>query len=335
MVPPVVPVPIAAGRVLGGRYRLVDKIARGGMAEVWEGHDEVLARPVAVKVLQPHLAEDGVFLERFRREAITAARLAHPGVVSTYDAGSDAGTAYIVMELVRGRTLRQLLAERGPMDPELAVRVAAQIADALAHAHRSGLVHRDIKPANVLLTDEEWGHLRAQVTDFGIAKASAGLEQDLTRTGVVLGTPKYLSPEQIQGREPDARADLYALGVVLYEMVVGKPPFVESTDMATALAHVHDEPVPMSRRRPGIPPALDRLSLALLAKDPADRVPSAVAVGRALAAISSDHSSGAAGVPRPSPTSSTTGVMASGPYAVPGRFNVPGQPPTPWQPRDG
>ena len=167
-----VPAPIEAGRILGGRYRLVRPIARGGMAEVWEGHDEVLSRPVAVKVLRAHLAEDGVFLERFRREAVTAARLAHPGVVSTFDTGVDSGTAYIVMELVRGCTLRELLSDYGPLEPWLAVAITRQIADALAYAHQAGLVHRDIKPANVLLTDDEWGGLRVKVTDFGIAKAS-------------------------------------------------------------------------------------------------------------------------------------------------------------------
>ena len=240
MTVPDFPAPLEAGRVLGGRYRLVDPIARGGMAEVWEGYDEVLSRPVAVKLLQAHLAEDGVFLERFRREAVTAARLAHPGMVSTFDTGVDHGSAFIVMELVRGRTLRQLLIDQGRLEPWLAVAIARQIADAMIYAHQAGLVHRDIKPANVLLTDDEWGGLRVKVTDFGIAKAGAALGGDLTRTGTVLGTPKYLSPEQIRGDEPDARADLYALGVVLFEMLVGSPPFVGPTDMSTAMAHLND-----------------------------------------------------------------------------------------------
>src|SRR5581483_4827749 len=210
--------------MLGGRYRLVAPVARGGMAEVWEAHDEVLSRPVAVKVLQPHLAADEIFLERFRREAVTAARLAHPNVVATFDTGLDCGTAYIVMELVRGRNLRQLLNDEGRLEPWLAVAIGRQVADALAYAHQAGLVHRDVKPANILLVEDEWGSVRVKVTDFGIAKAGAG-SGDLTRTGIVLGTPKYLSPEQIKGLEPDARADLYSLGVVLYEMLTGVPPF--------------------------------------------------------------------------------------------------------------
>ena len=253
-------------------------LARGGMAEVWEAHDEVLSRPVAVKTLQAHLAADGVFLERFRREAVTAARLAHPCVVATYDTGIDAGTPYIVMELVRGENLRQMLSARGPLEPSTAFFIARQIAEALCEAHGAGLVHRDIKPANILLVDDGWGGLRVKVTDFGIAKASEGLGADLTKTGTVLGTPKYLSPEQIRGLEPDARADLYSLGVVLFEMLAGDPPYVGPTDMATALAHLND-PVPsLSTRVKGLPREVERLSEELLAKDPADRVPSAQAL---------------------------------------------------------
>ena len=191
----------APGRLLAGRYRLVSPIARGGMAEVWEGRDEVLGRAVAVKVLRSHLSGDATFIERFRREAVTAARLSTPGIVATYDTGLDAGTAYIVMELVTGRTLRQLLDGAGPLDVGLATAIAAQIAGALAHAHHAGLVHRDVKPANVLVCDDEVSGVRVKVTDFGIAKARAGIGTDLTQTGTVLGTPKYLSPEQVQGRD--------------------------------------------------------------------------------------------------------------------------------------
>ncbi len=277
--------PINAGRTLGGRYRLEVPIARGGMAEVWEAHDEILSRPVAVKVLQPHLATDEVFLERFRREAVTAARLAHPGVVSTFDTGIDDGTAYIVMELVKGRTLRQLLSEQGRLEPWQAVAVARQIADALVHAHQAGLVHRDIKPANVLLIEDEMGGMRVKVTDFGIAKASAGIGTDLTRTGTVLGTPKYVSPEQIKGEDPDARADLYSLGVVFYEMLVGTPPFVGDTDLATAMAHLNNRVPKVSARVRGVPPELDRLVSDLLAKDPKRRVPSAVVLRQRLDAL--------------------------------------------------
>jgi eukaryotic-like serine/threonine-protein kinase len=277
--------PITIGRTLGGRYRLVAPIARGGMAEVWEGYDAVLSRPVAVKVLHSYLASDEVFLERFRREAITAARLAHPAVVATYDTGYDGGTAYIVMELVRGRTLRQMLGDQGRLEPWQAVAVARQIADALAAAHQSGLVHRDIKPANILLVEDGLGGLRVKVTDFGIAKAGADSVRDLTRTGTVLGTPKYLSPEQIRGTDPDARADLYSLGVVLYEMLVGEAPFAGDTDVATAMSHLNDRVPKVSARVRSVPPGLDKLVSDLLAKNPDRRIPSAVVLRQRLDAL--------------------------------------------------
>lgn len=289
------------------------------MAEVWEAHDEKLSRDVAAKVLQAHLASEAVFLERFRREAVNAARLAHPGIVATFDTGADDGTAFIVMELVRGHNLRQVLSDDGPLEPWEAVAVARQVADALAYSHQAGLVHRDIKPANVLLIEDEFGGLRVKVTDFGIAKAGAGADQDLTRTGMVLGTPKYLSPEQIRGEEPDARADLYSLGVVLYEMLVGAPPFAAETDMATALAHLNNPvPKPSSRVR-GIPPELEQLVCELLAKDPGRRPPSAVALRDRLdrlgplaaPSVRSGRSAGRAGNGGPVPNTTVLGSARS------------------------
>ncbi|MGH9057758.1 MAG: protein kinase domain-containing protein, partial [Acidimicrobiales bacterium] len=229
-----------------------------------------------------------------------------PGVVSTFDTGIDRGTAYIVMELVQGRTLRQVLTEDGPLEPWVAVSVARQIADALAHAHRAGVVHRDIKPANVLLAEDEWGSLRVKVTDFGIAKAGLGRSGDLTRTGMVLGTPKYLSPEQIQGREPDARADLYSLGVVLYESLVGQAPFVGDNDMATAMAHLNGRAPRVSERAGGIAPALDRLVSDLLAKDPDQRVSSASALRRRIDGLAGLRASG------PSPAASDNSAQGRG-----------------------
>jgi len=296
--------------VLGGRYRLVRLVANGGMASVWEAYDNVLARSVAVKTLHPHLAADRLFQERFRREAVSAARLGHPNVVATYDAGvTPEGTAFIVMELIRGRTLSAFAAEHRPLPFFVCIEIGMQIADALTHAHRAGLVHRDIKPANVLVCDTETdGVPLVKVTDFGIAKAAEGLGIELTKTGMVLGTPKYLSPEQIEGREPDARADLYALGVVLFELVAGIAPFRGPTEMAVAVQHINETPPRLRDVRPGTPPALDALVAALLAKRPEDRPPSAVAVRRALSAIEtrgrprSDAAPGAAPV-GPPPTS--------------------------------
>ncbi|HLI24987.1 MAG TPA: protein kinase, partial [Acidimicrobiales bacterium] len=258
-------------------------IARGGMAEVWEGHDQVLSRPVALKILQRQYATDEVFLERFRREAVAAARLAHPGVVATFDAGADGSITYIVMELVRGSTLRAYLTERGPLPPWLVVGIAAQITDALVHAHQAGIIHRDIKPANILLCEDDSPVPRVKVTDFGIAKAAERLELDLTRTGMVVGTPRYLSPEQVKGGEPDARADLYGLGVVMFEMLTGESPFEGTTEMSMALARLH-QVAPRSRRvRPEVPRRLDNLVAHLLERDPADRPPSAMELSRALA----------------------------------------------------
>jgi serine/threonine-protein kinase len=258
------------------------------MAEVWEGRDEVLGRPVAVKVLQSHLSGDATFVERFRREAVTAAAMSSPTIVATYDAGVDSGTAFIVMELVRGRTLRQLLDGSGALQIGLAVEIAAQVADALGRAHRAGLVHRDVKPANVLVADDEDGTLRAKVTDFGIAKARAGLDSDLTQTGTVLGTPKYLSPEQVQGREDlDERSDLYSLGVVIFEMLTGRVPFDAPADMTVALAHLEEVPPRVRQLRSAVPRRLDELVSRLLAKDRADRPASAAEVRRELLAICS------------------------------------------------
>jgi serine/threonine-protein kinase len=296
--------------LLGGRYRLVRQVAQGGMATVWEGYDTVLARAVAIKVLHAHLATDRLFLERFRREAIAAARLSHPNVVATFDAGSAAdGGAFIVMELVRGITLRQFLTERGQLPPPLAVGIALQIADALAHAHAAGLIHRDIKPANVLVCDTDAsGVPRVKVTDFGIAKAAEGLGLDLTRTGTVLGTPKYLSPEQIEGREPDARADLYSLGVVLFEMLAGRAPFTGPTDMATAVQHLNSPPPRLSGVCPGVSPELDRLVASLLAKRPEDRPGSAAAVYRALRAV--DSGAATVDTTTPAPPRATTGPVS-------------------------
>ncbi len=273
--------------MLCGRYRLIRLVAHGGMASVWEAYDNVLARSVAVKTLHPHLAADRLFQERFRREAVSAARLGHPNVVATYDAGITAqGTAFIVMELIRGRTLSAFAAAHRPLPIFVCIEMGMQIAEALAHAHRAGLVHRDIKPANVLVCDTETdGVPLVKVTDFGIAKAAEGLGIELTKTGMVLGTPKYLSPEQIEGREPDARADLYALGVVLFELIAGLPPFRGPTEMAVAVQHINETPPRLRDVRPGTPPALDALVAALLAKRPEDRPPSALAVRRALSAI--------------------------------------------------
>jgi serine/threonine-protein kinase len=253
------------------------------MAAVWEAEDKVLTRRVAIKVLHPHLAGDDGFRTRFRREAVAAARLAHPHIVTTYDTGRDADVAYIVMELVDGTTLARLLKAQGPLPVAKAVDVAVQVADALACAHTHGVIHRDVKPANILLRED--GHVK--VADFGIAKAGAG--NDLTRTGVVMGTAKYLSPEQVSGHPADAGSDIYALGIVLYEMLCGAPPFVGETELSTAVARLTAAPGSLRDRRQDIPRSLEAVVLRSLARDPAARFRSAEEMRASLLAVDSDN----------------------------------------------
>jgi len=276
---------IVAGQVIGGRYRLQHQIARGGMAEVWEAVDDVLGRSVAVKLLLPELATDPAFIERFRREAIAAARLAHANVVATYDTGVDGDLAYIVMELVEARTLRDVLVERGPLPAHEATTLAAQVAGALHYAHEAGIVHRDVKPANILLGPDG----RVKVADFGIAKAAlpdaALADYDLTGTGMVVGTAKYLSPEQFEGNPVDRRSDVYALGVVLYEMLCGRPPFTGGSDMAIGIQHVDKKPLSPRQVRAGIPRPLEAVVMRAMAKKPDDRYPTADALQSALLSV--------------------------------------------------
>jgi serine/threonine protein kinase len=247
------------------------------MAAVWIAEDPLLSRRVAVKLLLPQLAADDALRTRFRNEAVAAAKLTHPGIVATYDTGDDDGLAYIVMELVDGTTVRRIIDQRGRLSVQEAVDITSQVADALEHAHRQGLVHRDIKPANVLVQPDG----RVKVTDFGIAKAAGG--DDLTRTGTVVGTARYLAPEQVNGKPVDSRADVYALGLLLYEMLAGKPPFAGDTDMATAVARLTNAPEPVRAARPEISRGLEDVVARSLARDPEYRYQSAQSFKEALA----------------------------------------------------
>ncbi|TQF04688.1 protein kinase [Kitasatospora acidiphila] len=269
------------GRALNGRYELVGTLGVGGMATVYHGVDRVLGRPVAVKILNGGLAEDPRFAERFQREAQHAAMLVHPRIAMVFDSGMDEGSPYIVMELIRGRSLSSVLAEAGPLPVERAVGIAAAVCEALEVAHTAGLVHRDIKPGNVMLTDDGG----VKVVDFGIARASDSGQQ-LTQTATVLGTAAYLSPEQATAGEVDGRADLYALGCVLTELLTGEPPFTAETPVAIAFKQVTEEAAPVSLHRPEVPPALDIVVTRLLAKRPEER-PATAAAARAelLAAV--------------------------------------------------
>ncbi|MGI9622207.1 MAG: protein kinase domain-containing protein, partial [Acidimicrobiales bacterium] len=262
--------------VFGGRYELHRRLAKGGMAEVFLAKDQLLDRPVAVKVLFPQLAADPNFVERFRREAQSAANLSHPNIVGVYDWGQEGNTYYIVMEYVQGRSLSEVIRDNGPLEPERAAEIAADVAAALGFAHKNDFVHCDMKSGNIMISPTG----QVKVADFGIAKAisGAGADAKLTQTGAVMGTATYFSPEQAQGQPLDGRSDLYSLGVVLYEMLTGSPPFSGDTPVAIAYKHVQEMPEPISARRPEVPEAIQAITAKLLNKDPARRYPSAADV---------------------------------------------------------
>ena len=253
-------------RVFSERYELNHLIARGGMAEVYRAHDRLLDRPVALKVLFPELSVDRSFVERFRREAQAAANLSHPNIVPVFDWGEDTGTYFIVMEFIDGRPLSSILKSAGPLSAERTADIGAHVAAALGYAHKHGVVHRDVKPGNVLITDDG----QVKVTDFGIARA-VNTEESLTQTGAVMGTATYFSPEQAEGLGVDSRSDIYSLGVVLFEMVVGRPPFLGDSPVAVASKHVRDHPPAPRELNPQIPPTFEAIILKAMAKDPAYR----------------------------------------------------------------
>ncbi|MEU5424108.1 protein kinase [Streptomyces olivoreticuli] len=263
------------GLVGDGRYRLTHRLGRGGMAEVFAAEDVRLGRTVAVKLLRADLAEDPVSKARFTREAQSVAGLNHHAVVAVYDSGEDVVgrnvVPYIVMELVEGRTIRDLLLNAEAPPPEQALIIVAGVLEALAYSHQHGIVHRDIKPANVIITNNG----AVKVMDFGIARALHGAASTMTQTGMVMGTPQYLSPEQALGKTVDARSDLYATGCLLYELLALRPPFTGETPLSVVYQHVQDNPVPPSQVLGSVPPELDGLVMRSLAKDPDDRFQSA------------------------------------------------------------
>src|SRR3954471_24416806 len=304
---------VKAGTTLGGRYRLDDRIAGGGMGDVWRGTDEGLGRTVAVKVLLAALLEEPGFAERFRGEARTMATINHPGVVDIYDYGSENGTAFLIMEYVEGDALSRTLSRVGRLTPARAMALVAQAADALHAAHEKGIVHRDVKPGNLLVRPN--GTL--VLTDFGIAR-SAGAAQ-LTAAGSVLGTASYISPEQAMGEQATRLSDIYALGAVAYQCLAARRPFEGENPLEIAIRHVREVPPPLP---PDIPPSVRGIVDRAMAKDPAARWPTASAFGQVARRAAGDL---AASGPRPGGMPSTAQVSGQ-----PLRGSVPLTPtPTP------
>ncbi|MYS20314.1 Serine/threonine protein kinase [Streptomyces sp. DvalAA-14] len=326
------------GSLVGdGRYRLSGKLGRGGMAEVFAAEDVRLGRTVAVKLLRTDLAEDPVSKARFTREAQAVAGLNHHAVVAVYDSGEDrtaTGTVpYIVMELVEGHTIKDLLNGPTPPPVEQALLIVSGVLDALAYSHQHGIVHRDIKPANVIITSTG----QVKVMDFGIARALHGAASTMTQTGMVMGTPQYLSPEQALGKTVDHRSDLYATGCLLYELLALRPPFTGETPLSVVYQHVQDQPQIPSQVNNRVPPELDGMVLRALAKQPDDRFQSAEemrgVVGYALQALHDQGgwsggrwNTGAVTAIAPGPLPSPTVVSQGGPHTGSGstaEFGLP------------
>ena len=317
--------------VINDRYEIHKRVGRGGMADVFLAKDLLLDRQVAIKILFPEFAVDPNFVERFRREAQAAANLSHPNIVNVYDWGKYEGTYFIAMEYVEGRTLAEILKTNRKLTPKQAAEVASEVAAALGFAHEAGLAHRDIKPANILIG----GNGQVKVADFGIARAmNSATEANLTQAGSVMGTASYFSPEQAQGAQPDPRSDLYSLGIVMYEMVAGKPPFTGENAVSIAYKQVHDQPTPLNRLVEGMPRPFEAIVAKLLAKDPKLRYPSAHALRddlrrfrngeqvQALVAAAARPGTPAAGTPHPTgaarPVGTTPTIVnpSSGPQSA-------------------
>ena len=265
--------------LLNGRYRLLAQQGSGGMAVIYKATDLALGRTVAVKILRPSLTNDPEFLKRFRQEARNVANLSHPNIVTVHDVGQDGNTHYIVMEYVDGEDLKKLIRASAPFSIDRALSIAIKICAGVGYAHRAGLVHADVKPQNVLVTEND----HVKVTDFGIAQAlTATKPRDQERQRVVWGSPHYFSPEQAQGEAPTPASDVYAIGIVLFEMLTGRLPFVGTDQQELAMAHIRETPPKPSQFNPNIPEHLDRILMKVLSKEPTARYRTADQLGRIL-----------------------------------------------------
>lgn len=264
------------GKMLGNRYQIMEKLGGGGMAIVYKGKDTYLNRLVTIKVLRPEFTSDEDFIRRFRREAQAVASLSHPNIVNIHDVGQEDGVHYLVMEYVPGDNLKAIIKKRGPLAPEDAVRFAVQVCEALEHAHQNNIVHRDVKPHNILVTEEG----RAKLTDFGIALEATAAT--ITRTDTIMGSVHYLSPEQVRGETATPRSDIYAVGMLLYEMLTGQHPYSGDTPIAVALKHVQETPRPVNEVNPGVPGELAAVVMRAIEKDPQSRYQSAGELARHL-----------------------------------------------------
>jgi eukaryotic-like serine/threonine-protein kinase len=277
---------LAIGKTLDGKYRIDGFLTRGGMGSVYRGTHVLLNKPIAIKLIRPELVTSHDMVERFFREARAAAKLSHPYIVTVHDLGqTDDGMLYIIMELVDGKSLKQVIQSDGPWSPQRALRFVRGIASALSLAHRNGIVHRDLKPQNIMVYRDSDGNESPKLLDFGIAKTLEPDSPALTSTGMVLGTPHYMSAEQAKGQPADQRSDLYALGIILYEMLVGKVPFDDKSIPSILVKHLTEPPRPPSTLKSGISPELERLVLRCLEKDPEKRFQSADELSKALTAL--------------------------------------------------
>jgi eukaryotic-like serine/threonine-protein kinase len=325
------------GTVISGRYELGDRLGSGGMSTVYRAADRVLERTVAVKILAEHLSDDEKFVARFRREALSVAKLIHPNIVQVYDTGVDSGRHYIVMEYVEGKSVAQLLQTRGRLGAEVGVEIGVQACAGLEYAHRQGIIHRDVKPGNLMViggparrarggnsvADPPTGEMTVKLTDFGIARASE--QTRLTQVGAVVGTAAYLAPEQARGEEATPAADVYALGVVLYQLLTGRLPWEGSTLAELAIRRENEKPLPPSSYDPDVPETLSAAVLRSLESDVKDRYGSARELSRALR-------TGHAGRQPPDPEDVPTRAMAGAPPTEATRRMAP-EPATPVSPQ--